>query len=258
MRTHDCEATLTDAEVMEFCQNGFSMHKAVVPDEINRRVFEYADEHDGGVPADEDWYIENVFLNEHVVGAVRTLMGANFAYKHCCNHRVECPHDDIGGWHRDGGSIYGPKLDCLQVFYYPQETPIELGPTEVVPGSHQFFALQVRMAHYGKIRGAVATAAPAGTIFITAYHIWHRRTSASGSGTRNLLKYWYMRQTPPKRDWRTDPNYDLKSTYHPPAVHTYGREGHRARNDAAEMFYWLSGKHEDYQGFTNSLPVYFA
>ena len=258
MRIHDCEATMTDTEVMEFCRKGFSIHEAVVPDEINQRVFEYADEHNGGVPHDEDWYIENIFLNKHVVGSIRTLMGENFGFSPCGNHRVQCPIQSTGGWHRDGGSIYGPELDCLQVFYYPQNTPLEMGPTEVVPGSHRLFALQTRMAHYGAIQGAVSTTAPAGSIFITAYHIWHRRGSSTATGVRNLLKYWYVRNTPPKRDWVTEPGFELRSTYHAPAAHAYSREMHRTRNDAAEMFYWLAGEHHEYKGTSHSLPVYFA
>ena len=46
-------------------------------------------------------------------------------------------------------------------------TPIELGPTEVVPGSHFLVHLQRWMGHYTGIKGAVSTAAPAGSIFLT-------------------------------------------------------------------------------------------
>ena len=40
------------------------------------------------------------------------------------------------GWHHDGDSHYGPEVEILQVMYYPQSTPLEKGPTEVLPGSH--------------------------------------------------------------------------------------------------------------------------
>ena len=51
MPTHDCHATLTDTQVMEFCKSGYCLFEAVVPDEINQRVIEYCDEHEGQVPA---------------------------------------------------------------------------------------------------------------------------------------------------------------------------------------------------------------
>ena len=35
MRTHDCEPTLNDCEVLDFCRKGVLMLEGVVPDEIN-------------------------------------------------------------------------------------------------------------------------------------------------------------------------------------------------------------------------------
>ena len=36
-KTYDCEPTLTDSQVLEFCKTGYLMFEGVVPDEINRR-----------------------------------------------------------------------------------------------------------------------------------------------------------------------------------------------------------------------------
>ena len=44
-QTYDCEPTLTDQQVIEFCQKGFIILEAVVPDEVNRRVSDFLDEH---------------------------------------------------------------------------------------------------------------------------------------------------------------------------------------------------------------------
>jgi hypothetical protein len=75
------------------------------------------------------------------------------------------------------------------VFYYPEDCSMEMGPTALLPGSHFLFALTPCMGHYGHIRGAVYAAAPAGSIFITVYSIWHRRSASTASGIRNMLKY---------------------------------------------------------------------
>ena len=124
MTTHDCAPTLTDSQVLEFCKKGFLILDGVVPDEINRRVCEYCDEHDGAVPSEEDWYIENVTLNPQAAGAIRSVLGKNFTYPtQLGNTRIQCPAGMEGGWHTDGGSSYIPGLDSLQVFYYPQDTP---------------------------------------------------------------------------------------------------------------------------------------
>ena len=70
------------------------------------------------------------------------------------------------------------------------------------------------MRHYGNIRGTVLTAAPAGSIFLTAYSIWHRRTSSTTGEVRNLIKYWYKRTVPPERDWIREQNFQPQDAKH--------------------------------------------
>jgi hypothetical protein len=194
----------------------------------------------------EDWFNEHVICNPQAAGAVRSLLGANFHLPVLMsNHRRRCPAPVVGGWHVDGGSLYGPQLNYLQVFYYPQDTPLELGPTELLPGSHFMRNQQRFMAHYGRIRGAVASAAPAGSIFLTVYSIWHRAGSATAHGLRNLLKYFYWRTVPPQRDWIRDPEFDGATANFEIAGPQYG-EQFRACRDASEMFLWLCGKSEGY------------
>ncbi len=249
-RTYDCPPTLTDTQVLDFCKNGYLLLKGVVPQDINRRVFEYLETNTHYEPTEIlgfDWFVENVICNAAAAGAVRCLLGRNFGLPVLMsNHRRQCPHQLIGGWHVDGGSRWGPELRDLQVFYYPQETPLEMGPTEVLPGSHLVPNTQRAMAHYGRIRGAASTAAPAGSIFITAYRIWHRATPASGSGIRNMLKYCYWRTEPPVRDWLREPDFDLAlANFSGPAA-GLGEQFHECYS-AAEMFCWLAGEHRHYQ-----------
>ncbi len=261
MKTYNSEPTLTDTQVLEFCRDGFMMLKGVVPEEINKQTFEFLDLHPHGKPVEilkEDWFVENVILNSQAVGIVRSLLGKNFALAtRIANHRAECP-GPAQHWHRDGGSIHSPEMDSLQVFYYPQDTPLELGPTQVVPGSHLLFSLQSHMRHYGSIRVAHSAVAPAGSIFITMYSIWHRRGPSTSHGTRNLLKYWYRRTVPPERDWVIEQEFNLQQAYHFSHGITFNREGHKTINDAAEIYFWLCGKHDQYRARTNNLPVYFS
>ena len=159
-RTFDCEPTLTDSEVLEFCREGHLLLRGVVPDEINQRTCAWID---GDIPANpsyipdglteadldrirftheptsiflEDWFIEHVLLNPQLAGAMRSLLGPNIGLPVLASHhRAECPME-AQRWHQDADHIYGPELRFLEVFYFPQDTPVELGPTELVPGSH--------------------------------------------------------------------------------------------------------------------------
>jgi hypothetical protein len=143
--------------------------------------------------------------------------------------------------------MYGPEMNYLQVFYYPEACSAEMGPTELLPGSHFLYSHAPWMAHYGAIAGAVRSTAPAGSIFITQYNIWHRRSAATASGVRNLLKYNYWRTVPPTRDWILDPDFDLETADYSCNYWPTFREQFRESIDAAEQFWWLCGLHDKYK-----------
>ena len=214
-RMPDIAPTLTDTQVLEFCHRGYLILEGVVAPETNERVGEFIRAHpyaagDGGEFEDdrllaEEWFVKEVILNRQAACAVRSLLGRQAALPTWMfNHRSTQPKP-AQQWHRDGCSRYGHAVNHLQVFYYPQDTPRELGPTEVLPGSHFLFNLGSYMGHYGGISGTASTAAAAGTIFITAYPIWHRRGTSSAPGVRDMLKYLYWRMAPPRRDWIVQP-----------------------------------------------------
>ena len=253
VRTYDCEPTLTDAQVIDFCARGFLMLEGIVPDDINQRTVEFLDQHPSGQPIEilegEDWFVDNVILHPQVAGAVRSLLGKDFKLPNLmANHRVECPQP-AQEWHIDGGSKYPPELNYLQVFYYPEDCPRDMGPTELLPGSHFLFSRQLSMGHYGRIRGSYQAVAPAGSIFITVYSIWHRRSESTATGVRNNMKYNYWRTAPPKRDWVVEEGFDLAMADFSVGSHrpTEGeiptfRDQFQDSYDAAEMYAWLCGK----------------
>ncbi len=265
MRMPDIEPALTDTQVLNFCHLGYLMLEGVVPHEINEQVIEfirqrpYAASGGGSFEDDEllqeDWFVEQVILNPQAAGAVRSLLGKNATLPTWMyNHRAQCPASSQT-WHRDGCSRYGHAVNHLQVFYYPQDTPLELGPTEILPGSHFLFNLGNFMSHYGQIRGGVYTAAPAGSIFITAYPIWHRRSASSAQGVRDMLKYLYWRREPPQRDWLIETDFnmddlnDLENDLYRKKTVPPGHDQFHHWHDMAKMFYWLGGMEEEFVGF---------
>ena len=80
--------------------------------------------------------MDHVVLNTKVCGIMSSLLGPSVGLPILAiQHRVECPAE-LGGWHQDQDSVFGPELNFIEVFYFPQDTPPELGPTEILPGSH--------------------------------------------------------------------------------------------------------------------------
>ncbi len=249
MKTANCEPTLNDHDVWAFCKKGYHVLEGVVSDEINTKVLEFLDAHEGlgGQLINEEWFVENVFLNPQAAGAVRSLLGKDFGLPiGMGNHRVVCPNRSQG-WHHDGAALVGPELNHLQVFYYPQDCPEEMGPTGLVPGSHFLRALQSWMSHYGAISKEVKTSAPAGSIFITAYPIWHRRSKSTATGIRNMLKYCYWRSTPPRHDWIAEPNFNPMTADFPDATDS-PRQQCQSWYEVGEMYYWLRGELDTFYG----------
>ena len=247
--TYDCSPTLDDNGVLEFCKKGFLTLEAVVDDETNRRTNEYAEEHSGLEPnelLDQEWFLNGVIKNEYAAGAIRSLLGKDFGLPILIsNQRTQTPMP-AQEWHVDGNHKFGPQLEYLQVFYLPQECSREMGPTEIIPGSHFLFSHMDAMRQIGRVRGSYHASAPAGSIVITHYGVWHRRSESSAQSIRNNLKYSYWRRSAPARDWRIDSNFDVETADYTSPEPTY-RKQHRPEHDTAEMYLWLRGEHDKFQ-----------
>lgn len=255
-RTFDCDPTLTDSQVLEFCRDGYLLLRGVVPDDINQRTRDYLE---GKIPANpawvpeamtqqdlerirashepstiflEDWFIEHVLLNPQLVGAMRSLLGREVGLPVLVSHHgTQCPQA-AQGWHHDADHVFGPELNFLEVFYFPQDTPAELGPTEIAPGTH-IGHCDRRLDDAG-----VLADGPAGTLGIHHQSILHRRGASTATGLRHMLKYNYWRTVAPARDWITEPEFD-------PRTACFG--GHNMARYVAHMFYWLCGKGDQYR-----------
>lgn len=255
-RTFDCEPTLTDSQVAKFCREGHLLLRGVVSDEINERTCDYLE---GKIPANpswvpqgmtqkdlerirashepstiflEDWFVEEVLLNPVLTGVIRSLLGSNVGLPVLASHhRVECPNE-AQGWHHDADHVFGPELKFVEVFYFPQDTPAKLGPTEIAPSSH------IRNSRDNEPTNIVLSDGPAGTLGIHHQSIMHRRGASTASGLRHMLKYIYWRTVAPERDWIKEPDFDLRTAY-------FG--GHNVSRFAAHMYYWLCGRGDDFR-----------
>jgi len=202
MHIHDCQPTLTDRQVMEFCSRGYLALEGVVDDETNQRTVEYLNRRDDSELLGlltEEWFAEGVLRNPRAAGAARSLLGAHFVLPHViANHRGKCPDPEPVAWHCDGYSWHTIELKHLMMFYLPQACTPDMGPTEFVPGSHFLGGTSHLVHHYGNIVGTTKAIGAAGTVLLTEPTLWHRRSRTRTSGpVRHLLKYHCWRQSPP-------------------------------------------------------------
>ena len=131
-KTHDCQPTLNDSEVLNFCKNGFLSLESVVDSNINQMTLDYLNSRDQrSEPTDildEDWFLDGVIKNPQAAGAIRSLLGKDFGLPILMSsHRTQTPQSSQD-WHIDGNSKFGPQLNYLQVFIYHRNAHVKWVP----------------------------------------------------------------------------------------------------------------------------------
>ena len=205
---------LTTLQMASFAANGFVRLDEVVPKHLNERfiqAFTRNRETDGGakgemIPAVPpgtavlDAYPQDSVLGqimrlpivqgavESLVGPkslvdhhfVHTLPGASFFKKH--NRRQVSQ-----GLHQDSTIDPRDSFD-IQLFYYPQDVPREMGGTRFLPGSHLRIVSESAVSRYQNVVGQEHIVCKAGTMFCMHHGIWHGGGVNHTETTRFLYK----------------------------------------------------------------------
>ena len=190
---------LSDAQMRYFIVNGLVTVTTDLPAQFHDEVYEktvsvFDKEGNPGnnlLPRIPE--IQQVFDDPNVRGALTSLLGAD-CYMQPHRHPHYNPPGSSGqGMHQDGGKRWSHHTRRLLVFYYPQDTPLELGPTGVVPMSH----------YYSTKEGAgVSPEQPvvgeAGTVAFANYDLWHRAMPNGSEKRRYMMKFLYARMSEPE------------------------------------------------------------
>ncbi len=204
---------LTDTQIRRFIVEGCITVQPALPARFHKQIF---DEFDRIVPSD---HVEvpgkqkpnnpgnnilplipalgALFDDPVVKGALTSLAGPDHVLEpHRALHN-NMPVDGEQLLHKD--SYMGFKRHVrshrpwtIIVFYYPQETPSQRGPTGVVPGSHYTL-------HNPGLATSEATplGGPAGSVCLAAFDVWHARMRNFTNQKRFMLKFLVSRTTPP-------------------------------------------------------------
>ncbi|GGD53907.1 phytanoyl-CoA dioxygenase family protein [Paenibacillus nasutitermitis] len=183
---------LLDARQMaRFCSDGLIVLEDLVPRELNEAV--YQDELNVEPQGYEFWNsseaIRSVFDLPQVRGVIESLVGRNYVYDHSYLHTVKPNNSKSQNWHVDSGIMNpNPHNFDIQAFYFAHDTPVEMGPTLVLPGSHLRRASYWSISRYKNIEGQRHLAAKAGTIAFMHQDIWHCAQPNKTDRTRYVFK----------------------------------------------------------------------
>ncbi|MCY4404389.1 MAG: HEAT repeat domain-containing protein [Candidatus Poribacteria bacterium] len=193
------ENLLTDAQMRQFIVNGFVTVDTELPPAFHDDIFErtvavFDKEGNPGnnlLPRIPE--IQRVFDDANVKGALTSLLGPD-CYMQPHRHPHYNPPGSKGqNMHQDGGKRWSHHTRRLLVFYYPQDTPVERGPTGVVPISHYFSTQEGSQVSPEKPVSGIA-----GTVAFANYDLWHRAMPNQTEERRYMMKFLYARMTEPQ------------------------------------------------------------
>ena len=190
---------LSDAQMRDFIVNGFVTVTTDLPAQFHDAVYEktvsvFDKEGNPGnnlLPRIPE--IQKVFDDANVKGALISLLGENYYMQPHRHPHYNPPGSGGQGMHQDGGKRWSHHTRRLLVFYYPQNTPIELGPTGVVPMSHYYSTKEG-----SEVSQEQPIIGEAGTVAFANYDLWHRAMPNSSEKKRYMMKFLYARMSEPQ------------------------------------------------------------
>jgi hypothetical protein len=200
---------LTDEQMRKFVTEGFLILKTDFPEafhlamteELNRVYDEEGNPGNNLLPRIRE--IQQVFDSPVITGALTSVLGPNYMlHAHRHGHYNAMPA--AGGWHKDSYFGYSRMRNhhpwWAMIMYFPQNTPLELGPTGVMPGTQNY---ESRTFVSDETAGEAYASGEAGTFALIHYDIWHRSTPNVLGNARYMLKFEFMRTAAP-----TGPSWD--------------------------------------------------
>ncbi|OGG55454.1 MAG: hypothetical protein A3F84_15005 [Candidatus Handelsmanbacteria bacterium RIFCSPLOWO2_12_FULL_64_10] len=217
-----------------FVNDGFLRFDELAPDNLNRAAC--AEMEQGllgvepmGAPFRSLWpgrAIKKVFCLPEVEGIIHSLVGPDPQYDHHAVHIVDAGHLIGQTWHADAIIDVRTTHFDIQVFYFPHDTPREMGGTMLLPGSHYRRISETDIARYQNFVGQTPLICKAGTVVVVHHGIWHCAQPNRTDRRRYVFK---LRLNPTVRQvrlWNTD---DLDNPEIPVILNAkhkwYGNEG---------------------------------
>ena len=144
--------------------------------------------------------IQAVFDDKWVIGGLTSVLGEDYYMQPHRHPHFNQPKSDGQRMHQDGGRRWSHHTRRLLVFYYPQDTPLELGPTGIVPGSHYY-----NTPDGATVNDELPVCGQAGTVAIVNYDLWHRGMPNLTDKNRYMMKFLFARMSEPELpSWNTE------------------------------------------------------
>ena len=213
------EHLLNSVQMANFVADGFLRFDELVPAHLNAAALAEmaSDAIERPAPGpdatlDKAWPrndgIRAVFSLPQIRGVIHSLVGANPHYDHHAIHIVEPERSIAQVWHAD--NILDLRLNFdIQFFYFPHDTPRQMGGTMILPGSHYRRISESDIARYHNFLNQYPIVCKAGTVVVVHHGIWHCAQANLTPHTRYMFKLRLNPTVPQRLLWnagdRDDP-----------------------------------------------------
>jgi hypothetical protein len=194
---------LTDAQVQHFLQHGYLTLRTQLPAEFHQEIYRRTEEvfakegNPGNNVLPRIPQLHQVFADPVLDGALASLLGPSYimhSHRHC---HINPAHGKGGGWHKDSywgfHKVRSHRTRWAMIFYYPQDTALDNGPTAVMPGTQcreQRAASEAEEVH-------LPVCGEAGTATLVHFDLWHRATPNQTAHNRYMMKFQFTRMEEP-------------------------------------------------------------
>ena len=204
----DKKYLLTDEQMRHFIVNGYVIVNTDLSASFHDFIYERTEEvfEKEGNPGNNLLpripEIQAVFDDKWVVGGLISVLGEDYYMQPHRHPHFNRPKSDGQRMHQDGGRRWSHHTRRLLVFYYPQDTPLEFGPTGIVPGSHYY-----NTPDGATVSDELPVCGKAGTVAIVNYDLWHRGMPNRTDKNRYMMKFLFARMSEPQA-----PSWNSKTT----------------------------------------------
>jgi len=196
------EHLLTDAQMHQFISDGYLVLNADFPQEFHQqmqgKIEEFMDKE--GNPGNNFLprlpETQEVFNHPTIRGALTSVLGESYImhpHRHC---HYSKPGRTVQRWHKDSywgfQKIRNHHQWWAMIFYYPQDTVMEMGPSGILPGT-QFYSKRADE----NLEREVHMEGDAGTFALIHYDLWHRGTDNVSQRNRSMMKFQFVRMDAP-------------------------------------------------------------
>ena len=206
-----------DEQMRQFIADGYVIFKPHVPDNLHETIrqklqfmvdeeFNYGNNVLPRVPE-----MDRILNSPEVRGALISVLGPGYIehpHRFCHYITSDATQRTLAqNCHQDSYTPLGrprqhyPRF--ARIMYYPQDSPVEIGPTHAIPGTQYHKRLTDKDR-----QNAIPIAGKAGTVSITHFDIGHAAGINALRQPRHMIKFIYVRAEEP-----TEPSWNCQRSY---------------------------------------------